>query len=70
MGDIKVYKFGVRWHWRCDRRGRGRCLGGPKHTQAEAFEAAQRHYDEEHRADDEKAHARYEAWVADGRPGL
>lgn len=41
----EVYRFGVRWHWKCRR---GRCLGGSKRTQEEAIGAAVRHVAEEH----------------------
>jgi hypothetical protein len=42
----KVYKFGNRWHWNCG--GNGRCLGGMKRTQPEAFTAAFDHVRDEH----------------------
>ncbi len=41
----RVYRFGARWHWNC---GRGQCLGGPKRTHAEAFDAAFDHVRDEH----------------------
>lgn len=62
MAEIKVYRFGARWHWRCDRRGKGRCRGGPKKTQPEAFTAAVAHYEAEHRQADAAAEARYVEW--------
>lgn len=69
MNDLKVYRFGPQWHWRCDRGGTGRCLGGPKHTQPEAFAAAQQHYNEEHRASDEAQATEYAKWVAENGEG-
>jgi hypothetical protein len=49
MADIKVYQFGARWHWKCERNISAH-EGGMKRTQPEALAAAQAHYDENHRA--------------------
>jgi hypothetical protein len=45
-----VYKFGVRWHWKCGatRDQTGLCLGGPAPTHEDAYRAAFDHITDEH----------------------
>ncbi len=45
-----VYRFGVRWHWKCGatRDEQGLCLGGPARAQEGAYRAAFDHISDEH----------------------
>lgn len=45
-----VYRFGARWHWKCGatRDEQGLCLGGPAHTQEDAYAKAFDHITDEH----------------------
>jgi hypothetical protein len=45
-----VYRFGARWHWKCGatRNEQGLCLGGPAHTQEDAYAKAFDHITDEH----------------------